>query len=555
MYDLYDEVVNQDNIYPYPYSLWEDSIYYSTKNLHPYTYISYGANPAQFIEPLTPLQMELRASIWPEQPSLTVEAPDIPDCRKRRIIDRGSLYDDPVKFHQNVAMIQKMRLLGLYGTDAIEPAFPAAFAKNRIDSEEYHFEFVGPVKPKKVDAKITFEMNVLLNILDFVQNNSEVEVVFDRRLKKDERKHIHNIVLMKLKADDLEMVDVKSTAHMELLLQISDKNCYELQTRSSGMHPYRKVCLYKEAPSHVFLIIPDDLKEFPVDDDEEEFLTLNRKSSKLRKKKQTRILGRGRKLPPSVFRYKEEGIQLLELEEEMKIEIEGESENNNMPGEEDEETNPFLISITRNLKAQKPDSDSQDSEFSGYPMDAYPLPDVDKEPQVETSGPQQFRGNDGISESEISGWNEDFLDTEKTLQSILSEAETPTLRLPPIESFIPSPMSEILARICDYFIEFTFDPNYSQFKFLGPFTDEEIYAVNEFLEDAMKYLNNESGCHLTHVFDMLDFDINEDASGNTVLYKTIVLEQQHKKKAIFDRSSSLSKDSPKKMFVDVSLDD
>lgn len=95
------------------------------------------------------------------------------------------------------------------------------------------------MKPKKVDAKITFEMNVLLNILDFVQNNSEVEVVFDRRLKKDERKHIHNIVLMKLKSDDLEMVDVKSTAHMELLLQIAEKNCYELQTRSSGMHPYR----------------------------------------------------------------------------------------------------------------------------------------------------------------------------------------------------------------------------------------------------------------------------------------------------------------------------
>lgn len=264
----------------------------------------------------------------------------------------------------------------------------------------------------------------------------------------------------------------------------------------------------------MFLIIPDDLKEFPVEDDEEEFLTLNRKSSKLRKKKQTRILGRGRKLPPSVFRYKEEEVKLLELEKEMEIEIDGESEN--MPEEAEEEINPFLLSITRNLKAQKPDSDSQDFENSGYSMAACPLTNVDKEPQVETSGPQQIRGNDGFSESEISGWNEDILDTEKTLHSILSEAETPTLRLPPIESYIPSPMSEILARICDFFIEFTFDPNYSQFKFLGPFTDEEIYAVNEFLEDAMRYLNNESGCHLTHVFDMLDFDINEDASGNTV---------------------------------------
>lgn len=103
MYEWYNEVVDQDNTYPYPYSLWEDSIFYSTKNLHPYRYFGYGANPVQFMEPLTPLQMELRASIWPEQPSLTVEAPDIPDCRKRRIIDRGSLYDDPVKFHQNVA--------------------------------------------------------------------------------------------------------------------------------------------------------------------------------------------------------------------------------------------------------------------------------------------------------------------------------------------------------------------------------------------------------------------------------------------------------------------
>lgn len=101
MFNLWgEEDYNQENIYTYTYSLWEDSKYYDTKNLSPH---SFGAKPPQFIEALTPLQLELRSSICPEPPTPAAEAPDIPDCRKRRIIDQGSLYDDPENFHQNVA--------------------------------------------------------------------------------------------------------------------------------------------------------------------------------------------------------------------------------------------------------------------------------------------------------------------------------------------------------------------------------------------------------------------------------------------------------------------
>lgn len=259
------------------------------------------------------------------------------------------------------------------------------------------------------------------------------------------------------------------------------------------------------------------------------------------------MLGRGRKFAKKVFCYKAEKIQ-----EDAAIGFEGEIEKK--PGEAEEETNPFLKSITRNLKTPKPESDSPESQS--------PWHSRGQTPEVVTEranilgfekylGSEKNREHEGISESEISG-SEGIPESQTTLELLSSlelqnslelqsslelqntlelqiipaiekilelepytDSET-TLKLPPIKAFIPSPMSEILARICDYFVEFAFDNNYSQFKFLGPFTDEEIYAINEFLDDAMRYLNGEGKCHLAHVFDIMDFEINEDASRNTV---------------------------------------
>lgn len=119
--------------------------------------------------------------------------------------------------------------------------------------------------------------------------------------------------------------------------------------------------------------------------------------------------------------------------------------------EPEEETNPFLISITRNLKKK---SDSECKE-------------------------------------------------EKVVPEVKVEAEV-----------LPE-MSEVTKKIVKYFTEFAKFKSYTQFKFLGPFAEEEIVAINEFIEQAVKYVSQEP-CPLASVFNKVAFEINEDCTGNTV---------------------------------------
>lgn len=79
-----------------------------------------------------------------------------------------------------------------------------------------------------------FSMNVLYQIYEFVKNNAEVELLFDRTLSKDERKQIQNIVDFMLNVDSMSVVEFESTAQMDMVLQICDVNCYILQTQSEG---------------------------------------------------------------------------------------------------------------------------------------------------------------------------------------------------------------------------------------------------------------------------------------------------------------------------------
>ncbi|KAJ8704504.1 hypothetical protein PYW07_011692 [Mythimna separata] len=224
---------------------------------------------------------------------------------------------------------------------------------------------------------------------------------------------------------------------MELVLQICDKNCYVLHTQSYGTYPIRQLSLFKVAPPHVYLITPDKLKTHRDSLFSDEF------------KQQ--------------FLSEKNGEEILAVEVEEKPPI-AEEPKKVEEIEPEEETNPFLISITRNLK-KKSESECQEEE-------------------------------------------------------VIPEEKEPVEVLPE--------MSKVTEKIVKYFTEFVESKKLTQFKFLGPFTEDELVAINEFVGEAVKYVSGEKSSFAC-VFKKVAFEINEDCTGNTVIYKRPI-EKKHPRK-------------------------
>lgn len=347
-----DEPFYQQNIYPNTYSLWGNSVFYDINNLSPQNFSSswHCGNDEDY---------ETRYTSGPTED----EGPPVPkDHRNRRIVNKISLYDDPAMFYENMpvetpvkqwtrlhwhrpgeeleegpsssrnkgkmvranrvqkkldkmlakpvkmgvkaeSMMQKMGwhggALGLSNSGIIDPVTPnSVYATKNVGFGQSINQPIQPRKPAvKNDSSDYFTMNVLYNIYEFAKNNTEIELLFDSALYKEERKRIYNIVEFMLNVESVATVE--RDAQTELILQICDINCYVLRTQTEGEYPNRSLCIYKEAPLHVYLIIPDDLRDTPPDPESDS------KSDEI-------------------------------------------SDN-----EVEEETNPFLRSITRNLKKTK----------------------------------------------------------------------------------------------------------------------------------------------------------------------------------------------------------
>ncbi|XP_075988426.1 uncharacterized protein LOC142984579 [Anticarsia gemmatalis] len=410
-----DEAFYQQNIYTNTYSLWENSAYYDINNLSPQNFSSswHRGNDEDF---------ETRYTSGPTES----EAPEPPDPRNRRIVDKASLYEDPELFYRDVtegsstpppadwahvnwrpgdadegpsgknkaklvrpnrvqkkvdkvlvkpvkmskaeSMMQKMGwhgALGRGGGAILDPITSnAVYATKKLQPKQL-----------KLDNKDHFTLNVLYHIYEFVKNNGEIELLFDRRLVNEERKVIHNIVKFMLNVVGSE-VQFESNAHMDLVMQICDVNCYILHAQAQGEHPNRRMCIYKEAPAHVYLIIPDDVRPEP-------------------------------------------DAELSDTEPE-------------------EETNPFLRSITRNLKKNR------------------------------------------------------------------------------LHKNVLTKEARIFEKILEYFVEFTEKKQYSQLKFLGPFSEDEWGGIRLFLEKAAQGLEGGSD---VPAFHNVDYEIAEDITGNTVINK------------------------------------
>ncbi|CAK1593212.1 unnamed protein product [Parnassius mnemosyne] len=303
----------------------------------------------------------------------------------------NKMLSQPVNMTKAERMMQKMGwqggALGKHGEGIIEPIAPnASYATKTVGLGQ-------TVKKRKHEMKTEikehFDTNVLLYVLDFVKNDSENEIVFDRLLWKNERKRVHNIIEAISSSGSTVSVDFDTVAQMDIAQHINSYNKYFLSTESEGTVPNRYLCLYKEAPEHMYLITPDDLRKEDRDDEDSE------------EPKDTQEKGK-----------------TAELEQDALSNDTSNVENENKP-------------------KSKPD----------------------EECTIET----------------------------------------------------------LLATITEYFLEFISDDNYTEFRFLGPFTMKEINAINIFIAKCTNCDYNEND-KLKEAFQNNEYsiDIKEDFNGSTV---------------------------------------
>ncbi|KAJ0170286.1 hypothetical protein K1T71_014214 [Dendrolimus kikuchii] len=389
------QVDNPDDFYNNTYSLWQNSRFYDTNNLSPQNYNSNQWNTSkEFIEKPSEVKKDVKnrriitRTLLYEDPELFYEKnypqPETsgfdwtkynwtkaseniqnePSTSNENQVGSVAQYQRPNRIQQNLeemlnqpvqlskaeSMMQKMGwqggALGKSGSGIVEPVKPNA--RYAIRTRGLGQNNVPRVKKmRSIDNnKNIFTTNVLLFILEFVKDDMEAELLFDSCLWKEERKWIHSIVNDVINAEDI--ADCDSVRHLDIVNEIYKYNCFVLATQSEGQAPNRQLCLFKEAPPNMYLITPSDLKDEP---DEPENMETDIPTDK-----QTEN--------PSNIITEKDVKKNKNANRQTKMDIEHKNVNNSEISNSkkhtdtetdimDIETNPFLRSITRNLKNQE----------------------------------------------------------------------------------------------------------------------------------------------------------------------------------------------------------
>ncbi|XP_050678794.1 uncharacterized protein LOC126975047 isoform X2 [Leptidea sinapis] len=115
-------------------------------------------------------------------------------------------------------------------------------------------------KAEAVTVRRLFKQEVLEKILEFVQRDDQIELFFEEKLSKNERKIIHKLVEDMREYGEIIAQEEDDVTMMDTTQKIVHANDYVLQTQSEGEVPNRRICIFKEAPDHVYLVTPDDLR-------------------------------------------------------------------------------------------------------------------------------------------------------------------------------------------------------------------------------------------------------------------------------------------------------
>ncbi|XP_046975073.1 uncharacterized protein LOC124541236 isoform X2 [Vanessa cardui] len=177
----------------------------------------------------------------------------------------------PAEISKGKSMLEKMGWkgggLGKDGAGMLEPIIPkATYATKSFGLG--HVTVPEQVEERDDDLEFNnyFRTNVLLHILEFIKNDLEVDLLFDVALWRCERKRVHNIVQELRKCEDVEELAYDNPIDTAIAGDIIRHNMYLLVTKSAGKAPNRQLCVFKDAPAHIYLIVPDDLKDVIVDE-------------------------------------------------------------------------------------------------------------------------------------------------------------------------------------------------------------------------------------------------------------------------------------------------
>lgn len=89
------------------------------------------------------------------------------------------------------------------------------------------------------ENKDYFRTNVLLNVLEFVKNETEIETTFECHLSREERKCVHTMVGgLENSANPVESYNY-TLEQMDIVQEINKYNQYILGTESEGCGPNR----------------------------------------------------------------------------------------------------------------------------------------------------------------------------------------------------------------------------------------------------------------------------------------------------------------------------
>ncbi|XP_047541466.1 uncharacterized protein LOC125074233 [Vanessa atalanta] len=193
----------------------------------------------------------------------------------------------PAEISKGKSMLEKMGWkgggLGKDGAGILEPIIPKATYATKT------FGLGHVTEPEQVEERDDdlefnnyFRTNVLLHILGFIKNDLEVDLLFDAALWRCERKRVHNIVQELRKCEIVEELAYDNPIDTAIAGDIIRDNMYLLVTKSAGKAPNRQLCLFKDAPAHIYLIVPDDLKDVVVDEkSNKKYVKISKKESEI----------------------------------------------------------------------------------------------------------------------------------------------------------------------------------------------------------------------------------------------------------------------------------
>ncbi|XP_045782799.1 protein PF14_0175-like isoform X3 [Maniola jurtina] len=446
------------------------------------------------------------------------------------------------------------------------------------------FANISNKKLKHPEFQSHFCTNVLLYILEFVKNDEENKIVFEPRLRKLERKRIHLIVEKIRESDNLEDFENFENfleGHLELVKEIWVHNCYELWTESEGKKKNRRLCLFKEAPAHVYLVTPEDLTENDKkkddvndkNDDNDVNIKEEKDSEKIdgdnqddssndtERDSDSNIIEENFKKDQGNEKFNSENTsqdikkEISELtDSQMAVDSNMDGNNQILVSNENKtlemtqkvKDSDFCCEIVPNMEISEvimissDESDSESTEMTTNDDLSHEIkPNNDKNVEIVEENQSSVQNENKVSEGvadinictdikfEIKIKEEYTKICEKMTQNDERTYHDYLNSYSGLFIKTENPRDEkgsILSKIVKYFKEFSTDETFKEFRFLGPFNSEQIMQINAFFKICMKQDNIEN-CYekndLLAAFDngLVKFDVLEDNNGKRFIKK------------------------------------